>query len=112
MNVLIIGASRGIGLELVRQYRATGAAVTATARDAAGLARLRDLGAQPVQVDVASAAGVSGLADAVVSTGGSNGGSAGQGIDINAGSLAELETLPGIGPSNIVSSCCVTTREV
>lgn len=48
-------------------------------------------------------AGVSGLADAVASTGGSNGGSAGgsvgQGVDINAGSLAELETLPGIGPS-------------
>ncbi len=48
-------------------------------------------------------AGVSGLADAVASiggsNGGSNGGSVGQGVDINAGSLAELETLPGIGPS-------------
>jgi NAD(P)-dependent dehydrogenase (short-subunit alcohol dehydrogenase family) len=29
MQVLIIGASRGIGLELVHQYRADGAAVTA-----------------------------------------------------------------------------------
>lgn len=44
-------------------------------------------------------AGVSGLADAVASTGGTTGGSGGQGVDINAGSLAELETLPGIGPS-------------
>ena len=31
MKLLIIGASRGIGLEFVRQYRADGAAVTATA---------------------------------------------------------------------------------
>ncbi len=43
-------------------------------------------------------AGVSGLADAVSPENGS-GSSKNQGIDINAGSLAELETLPGIGPS-------------
>jgi NAD(P)-dependent dehydrogenase (short-subunit alcohol dehydrogenase family) len=61
-HVLIIGASRGIGLELVRQYRADGAAVTATARDEAGLARLRELGASALKLDVTDATSVSGLA--------------------------------------------------
>ena len=61
-TVLVIGASRGIGLELVRQYRADGARVIATARDDAGLTRLRDLGAEPLRVDVTDPASVSGLA--------------------------------------------------
>ena len=60
-TVLVIGASRGIGLELVRQYRAAGDRVIATARDEAGLCTLRDLGAQALQVDVANPASVSGL---------------------------------------------------
>ena len=62
MNVLIIGGSRGIGLEFVRQYRADGAAVTATARDDAALERLRALGATALRLDVADAASASGLA--------------------------------------------------
>ena len=62
MNVLIIGASRGLGLEFVRQYRAAGASVTATARDDAGQARLTELGAKPLKLDVVDAASVSGLA--------------------------------------------------
>ena len=62
MKVLVIGASRGIGLEFVRQYRSDGAEVTATARDDAGLERLRALGATPIRLDVADAASASGLA--------------------------------------------------
>jgi NAD(P)-dependent dehydrogenase (short-subunit alcohol dehydrogenase family) len=61
-TVLVIGASRGIGLELVRQYLEAGERVIATARDDAGLQRLRELGAEPLRVDVADPASVSGLA--------------------------------------------------
>jgi NAD(P)-dependent dehydrogenase (short-subunit alcohol dehydrogenase family) len=52
MKVLVIGASRGIGLEFVRQYLEGGAKVVATARDDAGLAALRALGATALRVDV------------------------------------------------------------
>jgi NAD(P)-dependent dehydrogenase (short-subunit alcohol dehydrogenase family) len=62
MNILVIGASRGIGLELVRQYRQDGHVVTATARDEAGLQRLRDIGAAALRLDVAEAGSCAGLA--------------------------------------------------
>ena len=62
MHILVVGASRGLGLEMVAQYRAEGAAVTATARDEAGLQRLRALGATALPLDVASATGASALA--------------------------------------------------
>jgi NAD(P)-dependent dehydrogenase (short-subunit alcohol dehydrogenase family) len=61
MAILVIGASRGIGLEFVRQYRAAGDRVIATARDDVGLERTRDLGAEPMRLDVANPASMSGL---------------------------------------------------
>ena len=56
-QVLIVGASRGIGLEFVKQYIAAGAQVTATARSDDALAALRGLGATALLLDVASADG-------------------------------------------------------
>ncbi|CAA9389770.1 MAG: Dehydrogenases with different specificities (related to short-chain alcohol dehydrogenases) [uncultured Ramlibacter sp.] len=62
MNVLVLGASRGIGLEFVRQYRAAGDRVIATARNAEGTARIEALGAKALKLDVAEPASTSGLA--------------------------------------------------
>lgn len=61
-TTLIIGASRGIGLELTKQYLVEGGRVFATARDDEALARLRALGARVLRLDVADTASVSGLA--------------------------------------------------
>ncbi|SMG33544.1 SDR family oxidoreductase [Paraburkholderia susongensis] len=51
-TVLIVGASRGIGQEFVRQYRKSGWRVLATARDGAALDALNALGAETFALDV------------------------------------------------------------
>jgi NAD(P)-dependent dehydrogenase (short-subunit alcohol dehydrogenase family) len=61
MKILVLGASRGLGLEFVRQYRAQGESVIATARDDEGLARLHALGAHSLKLDVTDPASISGL---------------------------------------------------
>jgi NAD(P)-dependent dehydrogenase (short-subunit alcohol dehydrogenase family) len=62
MKILILGASRGIGLEFVRQYAHAGAQVTATARSDEGLQHIKALGAKALKLDVADPQSVSGLA--------------------------------------------------
>jgi NAD(P)-dependent dehydrogenase (short-subunit alcohol dehydrogenase family) len=61
-TVLIIGASRGIGLALAREYLAEGTRVFATARSEEGLKLLRAEGARVLKLDVTDAASASGLA--------------------------------------------------
>ena len=51
-TALIIGASRGIGREFVRQLLANKYKVFATARDEESLARLQSEGAQAIRTDV------------------------------------------------------------
>ena len=50
-NVIVIGASRGLGLEFVRQYLADGWGVTATARRTADAKRLTAMGAKTIVFD-------------------------------------------------------------
>jgi NAD(P)-dependent dehydrogenase (short-subunit alcohol dehydrogenase family) len=61
-TVLVIGASRGIGLEFARQYADDGARVIATYRNPDDAGRLRALGAKPIELDVTDSTGIAALA--------------------------------------------------
>ena len=61
-SALILGASRGIGFEFARQYRADDWQVIATARDGRGLAAIEALGARALELDVAAAKSVAAFA--------------------------------------------------
>jgi NAD(P)-dependent dehydrogenase (short-subunit alcohol dehydrogenase family) len=60
-HALIIGASRGIGLEFAKQYRADKVNVTATARSEEGLSALKALGCNALKLDVNDINDISGL---------------------------------------------------
>lgn len=60
-TALVIGASRGIGLELVKQYRADGWRVIATARKQEDCDALLALGAEPHKLDVNNVEAVAGI---------------------------------------------------
>ncbi|MCA3190589.1 MULTISPECIES: SDR family oxidoreductase [unclassified Cupriavidus] len=60
-TALVLGASRGLGLEFVRQYRADGWRVVAAARSAEGVEALKALGAEAHQLDLTDAGAVAGL---------------------------------------------------
>jgi NAD(P)-dependent dehydrogenase (short-subunit alcohol dehydrogenase family) len=60
-TALIIGASRGIGHEMARQYKAAGWRVLATARRHEDCDALARLGAEAHQVDVTDAESIAGL---------------------------------------------------
>ncbi|MEW6372398.1 MAG: SDR family oxidoreductase [Pseudomonadota bacterium] len=60
-TALIIGASRGIGHELARQYRLDGWRVIATARKQQDLDALASLGAEPHALDVTDPDAIAGL---------------------------------------------------
>jgi NAD(P)-dependent dehydrogenase (short-subunit alcohol dehydrogenase family) len=61
-TVLVVGASRGIGAELVSQSLQAGAQVWATARDEASLQRLSNQGARALKLDVSDPTSAAGLA--------------------------------------------------
>lgn len=64
-TALVIGASRGLGLEFTRQYRAAGWDVLATVRDATGRRSVEALGATALALDVADPGSVALLDDAL-----------------------------------------------
>ena len=65
LKTLVVGASRGIGAEFVRQSIAAGGQVTATARTAQALSVLKAMGANALELDVLDEARIQALASNV-----------------------------------------------
>jgi NAD(P)-dependent dehydrogenase (short-subunit alcohol dehydrogenase family) len=81
-SVFVTGASRGLGLEFVRQYAAAGWNVTAACRDPANATALAELGVETVPLDLSDSGSISRAADSL----------AGRSFDVllnNAGVMGE-----------------------
>jgi|TARA_B110000908_G_scaffold172711_1_gene242253 NAD(P)-dependent dehydrogenase (short-subunit alcohol dehydrogenase family) len=65
LTVLITGANRGLGLEMVKQFKADGYSVIGTARSPEKATDLKATGAQVVKLDVTSEADISAMAKAL-----------------------------------------------
>lgn len=64
-SVFITGASRGLGLEFVRQYAAAGWTVTAACRDPGHAPALAELGVETVALDLSDSASILRAADSL-----------------------------------------------
>ncbi|HEY0877844.1 MAG TPA: SDR family NAD(P)-dependent oxidoreductase [Zeimonas sp.] len=69
-RALILGASRGLGLEFAKQYAADGWTVLATHRAPADAERLREIGVQPLALDVLDPGAPTALAAALAAVSG------------------------------------------
>ncbi|MFO1124338.1 MAG: SDR family NAD(P)-dependent oxidoreductase [Methylocystis sp.] len=110
---LIVGASRGIGLETARQLAARGERVTASVRSDAGLAALKAAapGATPLRFDVrdaaavrAAAAQVSDPIDVLVANAGAYGPQRQSSIDMDFDGALDLLSINTLGPLRVVQA--------
>ncbi|MBM3551916.1 MAG: SDR family oxidoreductase [Alphaproteobacteria bacterium] len=110
---LIVGASRGIGLETARQLSARGERVTASVRSAAGLAALKEAAphAAPLQFDVRDAAAISAAAarvsdpiDMLIANAGAYGPQRQSSTDMDFDGALDLFSINTLGPLRVVQA--------
>jgi NAD(P)-dependent dehydrogenase (short-subunit alcohol dehydrogenase family) len=109
MRVVVTGANRGIGLEIVRQLRARGDEVDAACRHPEHAKELRDLGGRVHRCDVADDASVRAFAaelgnaaiDLVINNAGVSGGSHQQLRDMDFAEAVRTYEVDALGPLRV-----------